>query len=68
VHNETLSVAVVKMTTFSAFLIGCSLSLALGHSGMAKENDDENADESESEVRIEKTILARKVEDGFRTG
>ena len=52
------------MTTLSAFLIGCSLSLALGHSAIAKEND-EDADDSESEVAIEKTVLAREVEDRF---
>jgi hypothetical protein len=54
----------MKMTTVSAFLIGCCLSLALGHSAIAKEND-EDTDDSESGVRIEKTILPRKVEDGF---
>ena len=54
----------MKMTTLSAFLIGCSLSLALGHSAIAKEND-EDADDSESEVTIEKTVLAREVEDRF---
>jgi DNA topoisomerase IA len=52
------------MTTLSAFLIGCSLSLALGHSAIGKEND-EDTDESESEVTIEKTVLARLVEDKF---
>jgi hypothetical protein len=54
----------MKMTTLSAFLIGCSLSLALGHSAIGKEND-EDTDESESEVTIEKTVLARLVEDKF---
>jgi hypothetical protein len=54
----------MKMTTLSAFLIGCSLSLALGHSAIAKEND-EDADDSESEVAIDKTVLAREVEDRF---
>jgi hypothetical protein len=54
----------MKMTTLSAFLIGCSLSLALDHSAIAKEND-EDADDSESEVAIEKTVLAREVEDRF---
>jgi hypothetical protein len=55
----------MKMTTLSAFLIGCSLSLALGHSAIAKEND-EDADESESEVTIEKTVLAREADDKFQ--
>ena len=54
----------MKFTTFPALLIGCSLSLALGNSVIAKEND-EDRDDSKSEVRIEKTILARKGEDGF---
>jgi hypothetical protein len=53
----------MKMTTLSAFLIGC-VSLALGHSAIAKEND-EDTDDSESEVTIEKTVLAREVEDRF---
>jgi hypothetical protein len=48
----------------SAFLIGCSLSLALGHSAIGKEND-EDTDDSESEITIEKTVLAREVEDKF---
>jgi hypothetical protein len=52
----------MKMTTLSAFLIGCSLSLALGHSAIGKEEDE---DDSESEVTIEKTVLAREVEDRF---
>jgi hypothetical protein len=52
------------MTMLSAFLIGCSLSLALGHSAIGKEND-EDADDSESEVTIEKTVLAREVEERF---
>jgi hypothetical protein len=52
----------MKMTTLSAFLIGCSLSLALGHSAFGKEEDE---DDSESEVTIEKTVLAREVEDRF---
>jgi len=55
----------MKMTTLSAFLIGCSLSLALGHNAIAKEND-EDADESESEVTIEKTVLARETDDKFQ--
>jgi hypothetical protein len=52
------------MTTLSAFLIGCSLSLALGHSAIGKE-EDEDTDDSESDVTIEKTVLAREVEDRF---
>lgn len=54
----------MKLTTLSALLIGCFLSLALSHSAIAKE-DDEDTDESESEVTIEKTVLAREVEDKF---
>jgi hypothetical protein len=54
----------MKLTTLSAFLIGCSLSLALGHSAIGKE-EDADADDSESEVTIEKTVLAREVEDRF---
>jgi hypothetical protein len=54
----------MKMTTLSALLIGCSLSLALGHSAIGQEND-EDTDDSESEVTIEKTVLAREVEDKF---
>jgi len=54
----------MKINTLSAFLIGCSLSLALGHSAIAKEND-EDTDDSETEVTIEKTVLAREVEDRF---
>jgi hypothetical protein len=54
----------MKLTTLSAFLISCSLSLASGHSAIAKEND-EDAGDSESEVTIDKTVLAREVEDKF---
>jgi hypothetical protein len=54
----------MKLTTLSALLIGCFPSLALSHSAIAKE-DDEDTDESESEVTIEKTVLAREVEDKF---
>src|SRR5437016_2070449 len=54
----------MKMTTLSAFLIGWSLSLTLGHSAIGKE-EDADADDSESEVTIEKTVLAREVEDRF---
>jgi hypothetical protein len=52
----------MKMTTLPAFLIGCSLSLALGHSAIVKEKDEEAGD-SESEVTIEKTVLAREAGD-----
>jgi hypothetical protein len=54
----------MKMTTFSAFLIGCSLSLALGPGTIGKEKDEDAAD-SESEVTIEKTALVREVGDKF---
>jgi hypothetical protein len=54
----------MKINTLSAFLIGCSLSLAFRHSAIAKEND-EDTDDSETEVTIEKTVLAREVEDRF---
>jgi hypothetical protein len=54
----------MKTTTLSAFLVGCSPSLALGYSAVGKEKDADT-DDSESEVRIGKTILARKIEDGF---
>src|SRR5260370_1045100 len=53
------------MTMLSAFLSGWSLSLGLGHSAIGKENEDEDADDWESEVTIEKTVLAREVEDRF---
>jgi hypothetical protein len=49
----------MKLTTVSAFLIGCSLSFALGHGAIAKESD-EDTDDSKNEVRIERTLLARK--------
>jgi len=34
----------MKMTTVSAFLIGCFLSLVLGHSAIAKENEEDTDD------------------------
>src|SRR5438876_11261577 len=52
----------MKPTTFSALLIGCSLSLALSHSAIGKEKDE---DESESDVTIEKTVLAREIADKY---
>jgi hypothetical protein len=54
----------MKFTTLSAYLIACSLSLAFTSATFGKEKD-EDADESDSEVTIEKTVLARKTEDGF---
>ena len=54
----------MKFHTLSAFLIACSLSLVLGHSAIGKEKD-EDTDDSESEVTIEKTTLAKKTADGF---
>jgi hypothetical protein len=54
----------MKFTTLSAYLIACSLSCVLSHGAIGKEKD-EDTDESESEVTIEKTVLARKTEDGF---
>jgi hypothetical protein len=54
----------MKPTTLSAFLIGCSLSLTLSHGAIGKEKD-EDTDESESEVTIEKTVLAREAADKY---
>lgn len=54
----------MKFTTLSAYLIACSLSLAFTSATLGKEKD-EDADESDSEVTIEKTVLAKKTEDGF---
>ena len=54
----------MKFTTLSAYLIACSLSLAFTSATLGKEKDAD-ADESDSEVTIEKTVLARKTEDGF---
>src|ERR1700720_3801820 len=54
----------MKFTTLSAYLIACSLSFVLSHGAIGKEKD-EDTDESESEVTIEKTVLAKKTEDGF---
>jgi hypothetical protein len=54
----------MKFTTLAVYLIACSLSFAFIHGAIGKEKD-EDTDESESEVTIEKTVLARKTEDGF---
>ena len=54
----------MKSTTLSAFVIGCSLSLAFTSTTLGKEKDEE-AEESESEVTIEKTVLAREQDDKF---
>jgi len=48
----------MKFTTLSAFLLACSLSFTLSHSAIGKEKN-EDADESDNEVTIEKTVLAR---------
>src|SRR5436853_3273225 len=56
--------AIMKFTTLSAFLIACSLSFALSHGAIGKEKD-EDADESDNEVTIEKTVLAKETKDGF---
>jgi hypothetical protein len=54
----------MKFTTLSAFLIACSLSFVLSHGAVGKEKD-EDTDESESEVTIKKTVLARQQDDQF---
>ena len=54
----------MKFTTLLAFLIACSLSFVLSHGAIGKEKD-EDTDESESEVTIEKTVLAKETENGF---
>ena len=54
----------MKFTALSAFLIACSLSFVLSHGAVGKEKD-EDADESESEVTIKKTVLAREQDDQF---
>ena len=54
----------MKFKTLSAFLIGCSLSLAFTSATLGKEKD-EDADDSDSDVTIEKTVLAKKTDDGF---
>ena len=54
----------MKFTTLSAYLIACSISLAFTSSTLAKEKD-EDADDSDSEVTIEKTVLAREHNDKF---
>jgi|ERR1700730_2314270 len=51
----------MKFTTLSAYLIACSLSLAFTSTTFAKEKD-EDSEESDGEVTIEKTVLARNVE------
>jgi len=53
----------MKLTTFSAVLVACSLSLAFVHGAIGKEKDD--ADESENEVTIEKTALVRDTGNKF---
>src|ERR1700693_2036846 len=56
----------MKMTTLSAFLISCSLSFALNHSAIGKDKEkDEEADDSETEVTIEKAVLAKEVDEKF---
>ena len=54
----------MKPTTLCAYLIACSLSLAFTSTTFGKEKN-EDADESDSEVTIEKTVLAREVEDKY---
>jgi hypothetical protein len=54
----------MKLTTLSTYLIACSLSLAFTSATFGKEKD-EDTDESDSEVTIEKTVLARETGDGF---
>ena len=54
----------MKFSTLSVFLIGCSLSFVLSHGAIGKEKD-EDADDSESDVTIEKTVLAKATEDRF---
>src|SRR2546423_2569863 len=56
--------SIMKFTALSALLLGCSLSFALSQSAIGKEKDEE-AGESDSEVTIEKTVLAREREDKF---
>jgi hypothetical protein len=54
----------MKFTALSALLIACSLSFVLSHGAIGKEKD-EDTDESESEVAIKKTVLAREQDDKF---
>ncbi len=54
----------MKVTTFSAYLIACSFSIAFTCAALSKEKD-EDADESDSEVTIEKTVLARESDNKF---
>jgi hypothetical protein len=55
---------IMKLTTLSAYLIACSLSLAFTSTTLGKEKD-EDADESDNEVTIEKTVLAKETEGSF---
>ncbi|MEY2479273.1 MAG: hypothetical protein QOI04_200 [Verrucomicrobiota bacterium] len=54
----------MKTTTLSAFLIGCSLSLTLGHSVFGNEKDADT-DDTENAVSIEKVTLVRDAGDKF---
>ena len=54
----------MKLTTLSAYLIACSLSLAFTSATLGKEKD-EDTDESNSDVTIEKTVLAKETNDSF---
>jgi hypothetical protein len=54
----------MKFTTFSTYLIACSLSLAFASVTLGKEKD-EDEDDSDSEVTIEKTTLAKETDAGF---
>jgi hypothetical protein len=54
----------MKFTAVSVFLIGCAFSFVLSHGAIGKEKD-EDADDSDSDVTIEKTVLAREHDDKF---
>ena len=54
----------MKFTTLSAYLVACLLSLAFTNATFGKEKD-EDEDESESEVTIEKTVLAKEVDEKY---
>ena len=54
----------MKFTKLPAFLIACSLSLAFTSATLGKEKD-EDADDSDTDVTIEKTVLAKKTDNGF---
>jgi hypothetical protein len=54
----------MKFTTLSAYLIAVSISLAFTGAMLGKEKD-EDADDSDSEVTIEKTVLSKQTDDGF---